>query len=127
MPIPYRDADELDDLGLAGYLKIQPRQDSSGFLAALLLINARGEPVEFTYNRIETPRAFLWRQADIRRQAIKRITVTLLSLCPKVPRFILCLAAEVSSDIFCAEHVKRLLRLLPPSSMRNRRRRRAQE
>lgn len=103
MPIPYHDADELKDLGLAGYLKIQPAQDSSGYLAALFLINARGEPIEFTYNRIETPHTFLWRQADIRRHAIKKITVTLLSLCPKVPRLILCLAEEVSSEIFCQD------------------------
>jgi len=72
MPIPYHDADELKDLGLAGYLKIQATQDSSGYLAALFLINARGEPIEFTYNRIETPHTFLWRQADIRRHAIKK-------------------------------------------------------
>lgn len=66
MPIPYRDADELDDYGIAGYLTVQPAQEGSGYLAALLLINARGEPIEFTYNRIKTPHTFLWRQADIR-------------------------------------------------------------
>ncbi len=103
MSIPYHDADELSDLGIAGYLKIQPTQNSSGYLAALFLINARGEPIEFTYNRIETPHTFLWRQADIRRHAIKKITTSLLSLCPKVPRLILCLAEEVSSEIFCQD------------------------
>lgn len=103
MPIPYHDADELNDLGIAGYLKIQHTQDSSGYLAALFLINARGEPIEFTYNRIETPHTFLWRQADIRRHAIKKITTSLLSLCPKVPRLIFCLAEEVNSEIFCQD------------------------
>jgi hypothetical protein len=103
MPIPYRDADELNDLGIAGYLKIQPTEDKIGYVAALFLINARGEPIEFTYNRIETPHTFLWRQADIRRHAIRKITASLLSLCPKIPRVILCLAEEVSSELFCQD------------------------
>lgn len=103
MPIPYRDADELDDLGIAGYLKIKQSEEESGFLAALFLINARGEPIEFTYNRIDIPHTFLWRQADIRRHAIKKLTTSLLGLCPKVPRLLLCLAEEISSELFCLD------------------------
>ncbi len=103
MPIPYRDEDELNDLGIAGYLKIQPIGDASGYLAALFLINARGEPIEFTYNRVETPHTFLWRQVDIRRHAIRKITASLLSLSPRIPRLILCLAEEVGSELFCQD------------------------
>jgi hypothetical protein len=103
MPIPYRDADELNDYGIAGYLTIQPAQEGSGYLAALFLINVRGEPIEFTYNRIETPHTFLWRQADIRRHAAKKLTTSLLSLCPKTPRLMLCRAEEVGSELFCQD------------------------
>jgi len=103
MPVPYRDADELEELGTAAYLKIEPSSISSGYLGALFLINARGEPVEFTYNRIETPHTFLWRQDDIRQYATRKLTTSLLSLCPKTPRLILCLAEEVASELFCQE------------------------
>lgn len=103
MSIPYRDAAELDDLGIAGYLTIRPAQERSGYLAALFLINARGEPLEFTYNRIEMPHTFLWRQADIQRYALKKLTISLLSLCPKTPRLMFCRAEEVSSELFCQE------------------------
>jgi hypothetical protein len=103
MPIPYHDTDALNDLGIAGYLKIQPVQDESGYLAALFLINARGEPIEFTYNRIETPHTFLWRQSDIHRYAIRKLTASLFSLCPKTPRLIICLAEEVVSELFCQD------------------------
>src|SRR4030066_2062110 len=103
MPIPYHDADEQNDLGIAGYLKILPAQDESGYQAALFLINARGEPIEFTYNRIETPHTFLWRQDDIRRHAMRKLTASILSLCPKKPRLILCLAEEVRSELFCQD------------------------
>lgn len=103
MPIPYRDADELNEYGMAGYLTICKSREESGYLAALFLINARGEPLEFTYSRIETPHTFLWRQADIRRQAIKNITRSLLSLCPIIPRLLLCRAEEVGSELFCQD------------------------
>lgn len=103
MPIPYRDADGLNDLGAAAYLKIQPWSDGSGYQAALFLINARGEPLEFTYNRIETPHTFLWRQDDVLRHSARRLATSLLSLCPITPRLILCLADEVGSDLFCRD------------------------
>ncbi len=101
MPIPYRDAGDLDELGAGGYLKIEPSSNGSGYLGALFLINARGEPIEFTYNRIETPHTFLWRQDDIRRHAERKLTASLLSLCSKTPRLILCLAEEAGSELFC--------------------------
>jgi hypothetical protein len=103
MPIPYRDADDLDELGTVGYLKIEPVTDGSGYLGALFLINARGEPVEFTYNRIDTPHTFLWRQDDLRRHATRKLTASLFSLCPKTPRLLLCLAKEIGSELFCQD------------------------
>jgi hypothetical protein len=100
MPIPYRDADDLDELGAVGYLKIEPLVDSAGYLGALFLLNARGEPLEFTYNRIDTPQTFLWRQTDLQRHAARKLTASLFSLCPRTPRLLLCLAKEVGSELF---------------------------
>jgi len=103
VPIPYRDADDLNELGAAGYLKIEPSSAGSGYLGALFLINARGEPIEFTYSRIETVHTFLWRQADIRRHAERKLTASLLMVCPRTPRILLCLAEEVGSELFCQD------------------------
>ena len=103
MPIPYRDVDDIEELGLAAYLRIVAAGDKSGYAGALFVINARGEPIEFTYNRIETPHTFLWRQDDIWRHAMRKLTASILSLCPKTPRLILCLAEEVRSELFCQD------------------------
>ena len=103
MPIPYRDVDDVEELGLAAYLRIVAADDKSGYAGALFVINARGEPIEFTYNRIETHHTFLWRQDDIRRHATRKLTASILSLCPKTPRLILCLAEEVRSELFCQD------------------------
>lgn len=101
MAISFRDATELEELGAAAYLKIQSHP--AGYMGALFLINARGEPLEFTYTRIETPNTFLWRRYDVRRHAARKITASLLSLCPQVPRLMLCLAEEVDSELFCQD------------------------
>src|SRR5713101_1981129 len=103
MPIPYRDADDLDELGTVAYPTIESLTDGSGYVGALFLINARGEPVEFTYNRIDTPQTFLWRQDDLRRHAARKLTASLFSLCPRTPRLLLCLAKEVGSELFCQD------------------------
>jgi hypothetical protein len=103
MPIPFRDADEVEELGAAGYLKIDTSADGRVLRGALFLVNARGEPLEFTYSKIETPNTFLWRQEDIRRHAIRKLTTSLLATCRKVPQFIICLADEVHHELFCNE------------------------
>src|SRR3989338_8860652 len=58
MPSPYDDVDDVGELGLAAYLRIVAADDKSGYAGALFVINARGEPIEFTYNRIETHHSF---------------------------------------------------------------------
>ncbi len=103
MPIPFRDADEIEELGSVAYLKIDAIEDRGIYRGALFLINARGEPLEFTYNSIETPTTHLWRQEDICRHATRKLTTSLLSTCPRVPQFVICLADEIDHMLFCNE------------------------
>lgn len=100
MPIPFRDAHGLDDLGEAGYLKIEQCSGGSTHLGALLLINARGEPIEFTFSRVDVPHAELWRPGDARRFAARKLVVSVLTLCPRVPHVLFCLTEEVESELF---------------------------
>lgn len=100
MPIPFRDADDLQALGSTAFLKLERSESGSAYLGALLLINARGEPLEFTYNRLDLPQTFLWRAADLRRHAERALTVSLLSLGAGTPRLLLCLADEVGHELF---------------------------
>lgn len=102
MPISFQDDDDIKQLGEAGYLKVDPGADGE-LLGALFLINARGEPVEFTYTRVETPSTFLWRRQDIRGHAVRTLVTSLFSACPRMPKYIVCLASEVDHRIFCEE------------------------
>ena len=100
MPIPFRDADDLEDLGAVAFLKIERSARDSVSLGALFVTNARGEPLEFAYNLIETPHTFLWRPADLRRHAERKLVVSLLGACDAAPALLLCLAEEVGDDLF---------------------------
>lgn len=98
MPIPYRDDDDLERLGSAAFLHIAP--ESHGYRGALFLIDARGEPMEFAYNRIEVLQRFLWRDDQLRRHACRRLATTLFEICPRVPTLLLCRAEEVDPEVF---------------------------
>lgn len=100
MPIPFRDADDVEELGSAAFLKLERSESGTAYLGALLLINARGEPLEFTYNRIDLPQTFLWRPADLRRHAERKLAASLLGACAETPRLLLCLADEAGRELF---------------------------
>lgn len=100
MPIPFREAHGVDELGEAGFFKIDQNAGWPTYLGALLLINARGEPIEFTYGRVDVPHDVLWQPSDARRFAARKLAVSLLSMCPKVPRVLLCLAKDVERELF---------------------------
>jgi hypothetical protein len=121
MPIPFSDVEELDGLGSAAFLKIARSPDGACCLGALLVISARGEPLEFGYNRVRVPQPFLWRESDLRRYTERRLTASLLSVCSQQPRLLLCLADEVSSRLF-GQDLQVEVRVVrvgqPPSSQR---------
>ena len=100
MPIAYRDAADLDDLGLVSFLRIERSARGSTYLGALFTINGRGEPIELVYNALETPHTLLWRPADLRRHAERRLTTSLLSVAEAAPRLLFCLADEAGVELF---------------------------
>ncbi len=100
MPIPFRDLREEDGLGLAGYLRFISEDNGRGIRGALFLVNARGEPVEFAFSRIDVPASFLWRIGEAKRLAVASLAVALFQACPKVPSLLLALAAEVYPQLF---------------------------
>jgi hypothetical protein len=101
MPIPFSDiGNDDDELGSAAFLKIERSPDNGCCLGALFVVSARGEPLEFGYNRVRIPEPYLWREADLRRHTQRRLTTSLLSVCSHLPRLLVCLASEVSPELF---------------------------
>jgi hypothetical protein len=103
MPVAFRDALDVEELGPAAFLAVEAEPDGRALRGALFLIDARGEPLEFVYNRVELPETFLWRRADLRRHAERRLAASLLTACPRTPRLLLTLADQVGSELFCED------------------------
>ena len=101
MPIPFHDTEDIEELGAAAFLHVESlASDSDERFGALLLINARGEPLEFVYNRIELMRNILWRPADREEAAARRLALTLFQAATIVPSFLLCRAHVVGPHLF---------------------------
>ncbi|MDZ4654804.1 MAG: hypothetical protein U1F44_02870 [Coriobacteriia bacterium] len=91
---------EIDDLGLAGYVRITPRPDSSSFDGVMFVVNAVGEPVEFCFSDIETPRTVLWGKIALRRRVAADLVKALLTSCSSSPLLLMVLAGEVGPETF---------------------------
>lgn len=105
MPVPFRDLRDDDNLGLAGYLRFISEEDGRGLRGALFLVNARGEPIDFAFSRIEVPSSFLWRPGEARRHAVASLASVLFEACPKPPCLLMALADEVHPRVFTEDIV----------------------
>lgn len=101
MPIPFHDTEDLEALGAAAFLHVeQPAPGSPQRYGALLFINARGEPLEFVYNRMELLSDVLWRPLDRARSAVRRLAVTLFHEATLTPALLLCRADAIDPHLF---------------------------
>ena len=122
MPITFHDADEIAQLGLAAFLHIpSPLPNSAMRYGALFIINARGEPQEFGYNRLELQQPVLWRALDREQAAIRRLARSLFEAATLTPALLFCRADVVGPHVFGAGDGLQLaipvLRLAPAGAM----------
>ena len=100
MPIPFNDLAEDLGLGLAGYLRFEEEPNGRGMRGALFMTTSRGEPIEFSFTRIDVAASFLWRAGDAIRHAVASLSKVLFEACSKQPALILALAEEVAPQVF---------------------------
>jgi hypothetical protein len=98
--VPFKDAAELDAGGTAAFLRLVPGRGDPRRGAALFQVNARGAPVEFTYNRLDLPSEVLWRPEQLEREAAKTLARSLFEAARRTPLVLLCLADEIDAALF---------------------------
>ena len=67
---------------------------------ALFLVNGRGEPMDFSFARVDVHASFLWRAGESRRQAVAALVRTLFTAATHVPQLLIALAEEVPATVF---------------------------
>jgi hypothetical protein len=100
MSIPFQDLREEAPPGLVAYLRFVQEDGGRGLRAALFVVNSRGEPVDFSFARIDVHTSFLWRPGDSHRQAVATLARTLFTAATSVPDLLIALAAEVPPAVF---------------------------
>ena len=101
MPIPFVLSEELETLGEAAFLRLEPQRSDREMRGALLFLNALGEPKEFVYNRIRLDAAdTLWNPGDRRRGAARRLIVSLFDTAQGWPRLVFGQADRVGPELF---------------------------
>ena len=105
MPISFHDTDEIAQLGLAAFLHFAPPIPGNAQRhGALFIINARGEPQEFGYNRLEPQQPILWRDIDREQAVMRRLTRSLFEAITLAPSLLLCRADVVGPHLFSARN-----------------------
>ena len=100
MPVPFRDLNDDADLGLAGFLRFEEESSGKGIRAALFLMTGRGEPVEFSFTRIDVAGSFLWRAGEAHQHAVTALSKALFESVSRKPTLLLVLAGEVPPRVF---------------------------
>jgi hypothetical protein len=100
MGVPYRSVLDEDERNISGAFFRTLAVDRDSYVGGLLLIDARGEPLEFTYNRVAVKHRFLWRDRDMNLAVVRELLTSLLDTCPKSPSAVFCLAREVDAQLF---------------------------
>jgi hypothetical protein len=103
--VPFKDAAELEAGGTAAFLRVLAGRHERERRGALFQVNARGAPVEFTFNRVDLPSAALWRPEQLEREAAKALATSLFEAARRTPLVLLCLAAEVDVALFAEDLV----------------------
>jgi hypothetical protein len=99
--IPFRSV-RGDDGRAAAFFRVI-RDEAGAYDGALFVMNAAGEPLEFVYSRIETPRTVLWRRQDLGRRAATDLAAALFATVTSRPSVIFAKADEVEPGFFVTE------------------------
>lgn len=89
--------------GFVGYLKLTSEPDGHGMRGALFLVNSRGEPIDFSFSRVDVQASFLWRSGEARIRAVAELLRVLFRAAAHVPELIVAMADEVPPRVFGAE------------------------
>ena len=104
MSVPYRRPPRILEEGCAAFLLIVSLPSTGTFYGALLLIDGRGQPVEFAHNTLSAPSGFLWPGEQVTAQATVELAHSLFDACRREPDLLVCLPA-LGTPEFCRAEI----------------------
>ncbi len=104
MPVPYRKLPRAAQEGIAAFVEVQRSRTARQLVGALLLIDGRGQPLEFVHNVVDAPGGFLWPEEKVRAVGTVVLAHSLFDACQREPDLLVCRDTLGSVD-FCREEL----------------------
>jgi hypothetical protein len=96
--IPFRDAEEIAALGSAGFLDFVGDGEGNALAGGLLLVDARGEPLELVHHWAALPGGVLWSPEELWRYSARRLAADLFRAVSRTPEILLVRVEEAHSE-----------------------------
>jgi len=116
MPVPYRRTPRAAEVGQAAYLDIVWLGADRVFYGGLLIIDGKGQPLEFVHNQVAAPleaqlitsdesaSGLLWPERMVRQIGIPLLTHSLFDACRREPDLLVCLPT-LGTPEFCSAEI----------------------
>jgi len=115
MSVPYRRTPRAAEVGQAAYLDIVWLRADRTFYGGLLIIDGKGQPLEFVHNQLAAPAeaqlvtsasgatGALWSGRMVRHIGLPLLAHTLFDACRREPDILVCLTSLGTADYCSAE------------------------
>lgn len=104
MPVPYRKRPASSAPAYAAFVSATVPNEGGTIFGGLLVIDGRGQPIEFVHNSIQTPTGFLWPRDTVRSSAMTALIISLFDACATEPALLFCDAAVGTAE-FIRSHL----------------------
>ncbi len=103
MPVPYRRAPRAAEVGQAAFLDVLWAPADRAFTGGLLVLDGKGQPLEFVHNTLAAPSGLLWTPDKVRHMGVPLLAHSLFDACRREPDLLVGLASLGSPDFCSAE------------------------
>ena len=103
MPIPFHNLIQDEPSGVAAYLRFVDEPEGKGIRGALLVASSRGDPLEFSFTRVDVRSGVLWHDGQAKARAISALAKALFEVANHKPDLLLALADETPAKVFSEE------------------------
>lgn len=104
MPVPYRKIPRAAQEGVAAFVDVARARAQRQIVGALLLIDGRGQPLEFVHNAVDVPGGFLWPEDKVRSVGTVALVHSLFDACQREPDLLIC-RDTLGAPEFCRDEL----------------------
>lgn len=104
MPVPYRRAPRAAEVGQAAYLDMVWSPRDRAFYGGLLVIDGKGQPLEFVHNTLAAPSGLLWSPEKVHQMGVPLLAHSLFDACRREPDLLVGLPA-LGTPEFCSAEI----------------------